>query len=257
VGDDDGGWPTAPGPERLDRRARLGPFPSGRDAVKFVVYAAAGALVSPFVGALVWVPVVLAGLLVAVWRPDDRALDERALAAARWAVRVVGGGAAMTSTATGVRHRLVRWNGQYVAVVRAGGCPLAYLPPEELARRFEAFRAVLRGAGERVALVADAAPIHLRSLRPARPAPEGPEREAQDGYAQLLELIARRRSVRRVHVLLAEPDLGPEGIGRLEAGSSRVIEGLAGLGVPAERLTGRPLAHALRGLDAGVEGTSP
>jgi hypothetical protein len=245
------GWPTVVMPERLDRRARLGPFPSARDAVKFIAYAAAGALLSPVTAPLLWLPVVFAGFLVSVWRPEAHALDERAAAALLWALRSRGGRRAMSSTPNELvpRHRLVRWNGRYVAVVRAGGTPLAYLPPAELARRFEAFRSLLRTIGDSWATIVFGVSIHIGSIRPGATSGHEPERAARDGYSELIGQIGARRQLRRVLLVLSDPDPGLEGIGRTEAAATRAAEQLAGLGIDSTRLTGRPLIEAVRRFD--------
>ncbi len=243
-------WPTASVPEPFDRTVRFGPFPSARDAVKFVTYAAAGALLSPVAAPIVWLPVVVAGFVVSVWRPEGRALDERAFTMLRWGVRVVGRELAVRRDAVDItlRHRMVRWNGRYVAVLRAGGIPLAYLPPSELARRFDGYRDLVRAVGGSWVLLTGEAPLHLRSIRPGGGPLTEAERAARDGYTELLRLIAARRPLRRIHLLLSDADPGPEGVGRIEAAATRAVDRLGALGVRCERLTGRALSDAIRHL---------
>src|SRR5208282_2604654 len=67
------GVPVVVLPERVDRRVRLGPFPSAKDAVKFASYAAAGAVLAPFATPFAWVPVLALGFVVSVWHPDGEA----------------------------------------------------------------------------------------------------------------------------------------------------------------------------------------
>jgi hypothetical protein len=130
-------------PERIDRPMRLGPFASSRDALKFVTYAAAGALLVPFASPWVWLPVVAGGFMVSVWHPDGQAVDERAFTFLAWKLRSVGprGAGAGLTDAPLVRRALLQLpSRRYAAVVRTGGTPIAYLPPDELARRFELYR---------------------------------------------------------------------------------------------------------------------
>jgi hypothetical protein len=252
-------WPAAAVPERLDRRARLGPFPSARDAAKFLSYAAGGALLVPVVGPLPWIPVVAVGFLVAVWRPDGQALDERALAVLRWVVRSSGGTRAMNGPIPDVahRHRLLRWDGRYVAVLQAAGGPLAYLPPEELRRRFDRFRDLLRSLGDGWGFVVGAVPVHVGSVRPPRAPVRAEERAAREGYTELIVQIGSRRSLRRVHLLVTDPDPGLEGIGRIEAAATRAALELNGLGVRTVRLTGRELREAAHRLGPRPAGGTP
>ncbi|HLM71014.1 MAG TPA: hypothetical protein VK423_06510, partial [Thermoplasmata archaeon] len=105
MADPEAGPPLIRLPERLDRRMRLGPFPSSRDALKFVTYAAAGALLSPFTSPWVWLPVLLAGFAVSVWRPDGRAVDERILAYSVWKFRSFAGESPVRNASS---HPLVR-----------------------------------------------------------------------------------------------------------------------------------------------------
>jgi hypothetical protein len=250
VGRDDTPWVSVPEP--LDRRPRLGPFASGRDAVKFVAAAAVGAVVSLTVEPWAGLPVVAAGAVLALWRPDGESIDARLVAVVRWTVRRTSG----TPTMTG--HRTARTeepgstvrlpDGRRAAVLRTGGLPLAFLPPAELAREFDQYRELLRASEGGLIVVATAVPIHAGSLVPADGAIPEAERAAWAGYRELVELLARRRSVRRVLVAVAQAAPGEEGLRRLDAAVDRVRGRLADLGVRAERLRGSPLADAARRL---------
>jgi len=121
------GTPWIPFPERLDRKLRLGPFPSGRDAVKFVAAAAVGAVVSLAIAPWAGVPVVAVGAVVALWRPDGEPVDERVAAVARWTARRSareGGMSRPASPAPG-RTSLLLPDGRSAALLRAGGLPRA------------------------------------------------------------------------------------------------------------------------------------
>ncbi len=243
------GPPVVGFPERLDRTLRLGPFPSGRDALRFVTYAAVGACLAPFVPTYVWLGIVLVGFALSVWKPSGETAESRILRFASWEFRRIGGGRSMNSM-QGVgsvrRGHLRLRSGLYVAIVRAAGLPLAYLPSAELARRFELFRELLRGIDGGFALFASLAPIHARPFAPAEPAPAGAEGEARAGYRELVELIARGRSVRRVFVVVGSADAGLEGVGRLEATTATLLERLGALGLKPVRLRDRTLGEAAR-----------
>lgn len=246
----DGEPPVVVLPERLDRKLRLGPFPSGRDALKFASYAAVGAFLVPFAGALAWLPFLLAGGVVALWHPDGEAADERMLRFVRWKLRRLGRGEAMTvpGAGTGAHRALARVPGGFVAVVRTGGVPLAYLPPRELAERFEAFRELLRAFDGSFLWLAARAPIHAVPFLPAEPAPVGAEAPARAGYRELVEVIVRRRHLRQVYFALASEGSGSEGIQRLEAQLGTLLERLRSLGVRPVRLRDRALTEAVRRL---------
>lgn len=89
MGDLPDGPPVVSLPERLDRRLRLGPFASARDALKFVTYSAVGAVIVPFTSPYLWLVVVAGGFAVCVVRSDGQALDERALSFVLWKIRAV------------------------------------------------------------------------------------------------------------------------------------------------------------------------
>jgi hypothetical protein len=243
------GPPAVGFPERLDRTLRLGPFPSGRDALRFVTYAAVGACLAPFVPTYVWLGIVLVGFASSAWKPGGETVERRVLRLASWELRRLGGDRSMRprdGIASARRGHLRLRSGLHVAIVRAAGLPLAYLPSAELARRFELFRELLRGIDGGFALFASLAPIHARPFVPAEPAPAGPEGAARAGYRELVELIARGRSVRRVFVAIASADAGVEGVGRLEATTATLLERLGALGLKPVRLRDRTLGEAAR-----------
>lgn len=244
-------------PERLDRRLRLGPFPSARDALKFVTYAAAGALLIPFAGAVAWVPLVLVAFAVSVWRPEGESLDERLLTLARWKWRTLRREEAVRRPSSGVAARqssLGLSPTRRAAVLKVGGLPLAYLPPAELARRFDQFRELLRAVDGTLAFRATPAPIHANSFLPPDPVPAGAERTAHEGYRELVVLIARRRAVRQVYLAVACSGVGIERVSRLEASVGVVTERLVGLGLRPVRLRDRALADAARRMGLSTEG---
>jgi hypothetical protein len=235
-------------PERLDRRLRLGPFPSARDALKFVSYAATGALLAPFTLPYLWLPVVALGFLVSVWRPDGRAIDARTVDYLAWRARGAFGGGPVTDPTGAVEVRGGRLRiapGRYVAVIRARGVPFAYLPPAELTRRFELFRGLLRRTGTSLSLLVGLEPIRATDVQPPRDPVGGADRQALAGYAELVDLLARRRSQRRVYVAVATSDARPAA-NDVDRKAKDLEAGLAELELRPCRLTGRALRDASR-----------
>lgn len=243
-------------PERIDRRMRLGPFASSRDALKFATYAAAGVLLAPFASPWVWLPVVAAGFAVSVWRPDGQAVDERAFTFLAWKLRSVdprGAGNRMTGGPL-VRQGLLQLAPhRYAAVVRTGGTPVAYLPPDELARRFELYRELLRSMDSSFAWLAATVPIRVQAVRPGTPAGSEGERRATSGYSELVTLLCRRRLLRRIYIVLGTHDTSPDAIGGLEGRVANLIERLGALGLRPVRLRDRALFEAARRFGWPVE----
>ncbi len=249
-----GGPPVIGLPERLDRRMRLGPFPSSRDALKFVTYAALGGFLAPFTNPWVWLPVVGAGFAVSVWRPDGQAVDERAWKFLTWKVRSVSRRLASKAGLPLVRQGLLQLpSRRYVAVIRTGGTPVAYLPPEELARRFEIYRELLRSIDSSFAWLSAAVPLRAQAVRPGTWEGGDAVGRASSGYSELVALLCRRRLLRRVYLVLASSDPSAEGIGRLEGRVASLIEQLGTLGLRPLRLRDRALSEAARQFGWPVE----
>lgn len=246
-------------PERLDRKLRLGPFPSARDALKFVAYAAVGALLVPFLGPVGWVPFVLVGLAVSLWRPDGEALDDRLARYLRWRGRRFSEGPAVTISPppNPGRRAIVRLPASFAAVVRMGGLPLAYLPPADLARCFDRYRELLRAFDGSLILLSSRAPIHPTPFLPAEPTPLGAEGTARAGYRELVEVIVRRRHVRQVFFAIATAEPGADGIARLETQVASLLERLRALGLRPVRLRDHALADAVRRLGLTEVGPKP
>jgi hypothetical protein len=242
------GTPWIPFPERLDRKLRLGPFPSGRDAVKFVAAAAVGAVVSLAVAPWAGVPVVAVGAVVALWRPDGEPVDERVAAVARWTARRSGREAAVSRRASPApgRTTLLLPDGRSAALLRTGGLPLAFLPPADLARQFELYRELLRSVDGGLIVAAQRAPIYGAAFAPLERPVATAERGAQDGYRELVGLLAERRSVRTVLLALVREAPGSDGARQLESAVGLLQQRLADLGVRSERLRGRALMDGAR-----------
>lgn len=241
------GPPVVPLPGRLDRTLRLGPFPSARAALKFLAYAGVGAAVA------VAGPAVLGALFLGVgavltWhRPGGEPLDAQLRVRLGYASRRLRGARALSErssrSAAGSRCRTLP-DGRRGAVVRAGGVPLAFLPPAELARRFELYRELLNALEGDLWLLSTTAAIHRPSILPAPPGGAGPDRAARAGYRELVDLLARRRTVRRVYLALVSEAGGAQDASRLEVQADGLLGRLEGIGVRAERLGGAALDAA-------------
>ncbi|MGP8076410.1 MAG: hypothetical protein ACLP8Y_06750 [Thermoplasmata archaeon] len=260
MGEPEAGSPVIVLPERLGRRMRLGPFPSSRDALKFVIYAAAGALLASFTNPWLWLPFVLVGFAVSVWRPEGRALDERLLVFAVWRLRSWGLGRVVKSANSRplVRQGLLQLaSHRYVAVVRTGGSPMAYLPPDELARRFELYRELIRSTDGGFSLLSTVVPIRSQPVRPSTTPGEGPEASARAGYSELVFLLCRRRLLRRVYFVLGAVGASMDSVSLLEGRVASLVERLSSLGLRPTRLRDRGLAEAARRFGWAAEVTRP
>ncbi len=235
-------------PRPVDRRLRLGPFASARDAIKFVCYAATGALLAPFVTPYAWLPILAAGFLVTVWRPEGEAWDERAARWVQWRIRRLARGEPVSEpslpTSRGTFLRLAA--GRYVTILRIGGTPLAYRPPAELERVFRAYAEALRSSEGTLFLHAGSVPLSPTPLVPGalpRDTAEGP---ARDGYRELVSVLCRRRLVRRVDLALSTVTTEPEAPARLDRATRALAARLAAAGLRPTRLEARALSEAGR-----------
>ncbi len=241
--------PVIPLPERIDRSLRLGPFPSARDALKFLCYAAAGVLLVPLLGLPLGLAIATAGFLASAYHPGGQGWDERMLTVLRWKWRSAAGGTVTAGPLPGplVREGLVRLGASdWAAVVRTGGIPLAFLPPAELARRFEIYRDLLRASEGRLCLVATIGSIRAAPFLPSEPTAPGPDRDARIAYSELVELLCRRRRGRRVYLVIGGRETGMDAIARLEGQVAAILDRLAALGLRPVRLRDRALAEAAR-----------
>jgi hypothetical protein len=245
-------------PERVDRRLRLGPFPSARSAVKFLAYAAVGSLLAILVGPVVGLGVIAAGFALSVLRYEDESLDRRAFAILRYLLRRPPHRtlAAVTSPSQLLRAGVYpATGGGFVAVVRAAGSPMAYLPPAEIARRFERYRELLRSEPEGLVMRVWLSPMQPSPVVPPPVAPDRADAPARDGYAALVRILCARRAVRRIDLLRRSTRSGTEGLAELESHVTRLLDRLAAFELPARRLVGRSLADAVRRLTvAPVQG---
>ena len=244
---------AVPLPDRIGRRPRLGPFPSGPDAVKFASYAAVGAVVAGATTPVAWIPFLLGGFAVAVARPGGKGVDARLADYVRFRYRArrrPGAGRRPVP----VRGAIARTrDGRTIAVVRTGGVPVAFLPRAEARGLFESYKALLRAEPGGFWMVASSAPIPRREILPTgAPPPSAPERAARTGYAEMLGVLVRRRRRRVVDVVLAADEGSGGSLRRLEDRIEALFGRLLALGLEPRRLRDAELARALATLGGGA-----
>jgi hypothetical protein len=212
-------------PAPVDRRVRLGPFPSARDALKFATYAATGAVLAPFASPFAWVPVVAIGFGVSVWRPDGEAVDERAARVVLFHAR--------------------QWTGR--PLTRRGSFPTTRGPVVRLVGMFDRFRELLRATEGPLFLLATSVPLRAAPVRPPKNPGSGVDAAARIGYVDLVTVLCRRRRTRRVDIALRSTVASEDGDRRLLERARALSEQLAGLGLAPVTLTDRGLHDAVRG----------
>ncbi|HZY69480.1 MAG TPA: hypothetical protein VFF67_00685 [Thermoplasmata archaeon] len=232
---------------RLDvavrRPASLGPFPSARDGAKFLAYAAVGALVAGVASPWLFVPFVAFGFVASVHRADEKAPDRRLVDRVAWEVRrhshprpaarrprLVAGGAVVELAP-----------GRSVAVVRAGGVAVAFLPPGAAQALFHEYRTLLQSLSTDVGMAVGGRRLPTQRLIPTHHLVDGPERTARDGYAAMMGLLTEHRRTRHVLVVLSARDPGRAGRHQLDRAAGAFVSALDGMGVPAARVRGAAL----------------
>jgi hypothetical protein len=236
-------------PEDLGRRMRLGPFPSVRHALKFAAYAAVGALVATLAGPIWWLPFLGGGFLLSVHRSEGKGLDERVGAYVAFRLRAgtsEPGTAPSANWAHGRGSYLSTGSGHLLAVLSAGGIPVAFLPPPDARRLFDGFRGVLDRSDGKLYLVAGLEALPARPFLPPAETTRGAGSDslARAGYREMIEVLCRRRARRRVWVVVWAPGRADSGSATLDRAVRGVEDGLRSLGVPIERLRDHALTTA-------------
>ena len=234
-------------PERLDRPGRLGPFPSAASALKFLLVSAVGALIALRWGPILWPPFLAVGLIVALHRRDGLTLDEQTYSYLRWRWRLAHPRASGHGGGPGPSGAYLRLaNGRWAGGLEAGGLPLAFRPAEDAAHVFDAYRHLLRSISGPCVFQIGRLPLRAELYRPKVEAETPSERPAQQGYIELVRLLARRRHHRRVRcLLLSDPGPGATALPRLEREINAFRTMLEALEIPCQPLHGVELARAL------------
>lgn len=234
-------------PEASGRPSRLGPFPSSRDALKFGAWAAVGAAGATVAGPLLAVVFAVIGFGLAVSRIDGRPLDSRLESYLRWQYRrrrrrtarepPLRFGPGGTTTVV---------DGESLAAVQVDGIPIAFLPADSARALFDSFRGLLRGlTGESAMLVRlhplGHAPCRLGLTTPVRAA----ERRAADGYAEMAELLLRRRQRRAVLWVFRRPGTDADAAALAERDAAFVHERLGAMGIGCRSLRAPELGRLL------------
>lgn len=245
-------------PEGFDRKSRLGPFPSGTDALKFLLIGAAGAIVALRFGVLLWTPFLAGGFLLSVHRTEERSLDERLARYVQWRYRRRHHrGTAATPAAPGLIHPTgpVALPDEAV-VLEAGGIPVAFLPPAEAARIFEVYRTLLRRLEGSLLLRVTSIPLTAPPFRPVNdPRGTRDERAARAGYLELIDLLARRRRRRVVRIRLVPP-AGSAPTAAVAEELRLLSDALLALDIPFRRMDTAEIARGWRAPPA-PSGSSP
>lgn len=240
--------PVVPLPAPVDRRLHLGPFPNARSALRFIAYAAVGAVAALVVGPVAWLPFLGGGFVLTAYRSDGRSLDEHVGSFVRWRLRRSRRGTGHRPRAPLLRTGTVARIGpaRRVAVLTAGGVPVQFLPPAVARQLFDQYREWLRSLEEGVVLRMTSEPLADRPFRPASwVAAEGADRVARAGYQEMVRLLCRRRRRRVVEVMLWSTDPLAGARERLERRLTAVNDGLRSMGLEPDRRAGMALAQAV------------
>ncbi|MHB8352458.1 MAG: hypothetical protein ACYDFT_07235 [Thermoplasmata archaeon] len=234
-------------PEGFDRKSRLGPFPSGTAALKFLLIGAVGAVLALRFGVLLWTPFLAGGFLLSVHRSEERSLDERLVGYARWQFRRRRRRGSSSPSMGAAPNRPGHGEPPDRAIgLEAGGIPVAFLPPSDAARIFDAYRTLLRRLEGSLLLRVTSIPLTAQPFRPV-PGPRGTpeEQAARTGYLELIELLARRRRRRVVRIRLLPPVGAPAG--GAAADELKVLsDALLALDIPFRLLSAAELARGWR-----------
>jgi hypothetical protein len=239
-------------PEKVNARTRLGPFASGRDALKFVAYAAVGGLLAVTLGPAWWLPFLAAGALVTIPHWNGQAPDQRLARYVRWRFRRRMSSPARITQAQPPRatERVAQVApGVCAAVVVACGVPTSFLPLEDRRSLFVEYRTLLGAVGPGALFTMGVEPLPTRPFVPPpdKPSSDSSEQLARRGYAEMVRLLCRRRFRRQVRWVLWG-DSSSAGRRDLEQRAERLHEALNRLGALATEAAGKELGRYLRAL---------
>jgi hypothetical protein len=215
------------------RRLRLGPFGSGRELVKFLCIATAGATVAAVTSAVVWLPFLAVGATIALVRVEGQTLDDYALRYCRFRWRSNAALRAATNAPP-----LGRSPGESPhnspCSIRAGGIPIAYLPPHELEHLFEQWRATLATLDRPFGCRMRGESFSPLPFLPASADAGGMELAALDSYRGLVKALLHERYRRAVDLTVwnDRTDRGSDAIG-LQTQIDELLGALERMGIPA------------------------
>ncbi len=235
-------------PEPVGRPARLGPFASGRGALKFAGYAGVGAVVAGATTPLAWLPFLGAGLAATVLRLDGKELDAHVADYARYRARSRPRGRLRAAPEpAAVRGGIARGpHGKLLAVLETGGVPVAFLPRRESVLLFERYRTLLAAPRRGLFLTTECVRVPAGALAlPPSTRCAGAEREAREGHREMLRVLGGHLRRRQVLVVLWAEEGEAGGIARLEEAVESITGHLLGLGLTPRRLRDAPLGRAL------------
>jgi hypothetical protein len=220
------------------RRLHLGPFGSGRDLAKFLCIAVIGAVVAAVSSAVLWLPFLGLGAMVAFVRVEGRTLDDYALGYCRFRWRAVVMSSRSSSDSPSGRPSL-RGEGRAPSSIRAGGIPIAYLPPVDLQRLFDEWRAILTAFDRPLGFGMRGERFSPLPFIPAFQSPDEGERAAIESYRELVRLLLRRRYRRVVDLTVwNDPFVRDSRTVALDADVAELLSALERLGVPAHPVSG-------------------
>lgn len=244
-------------PAPVNRRTRVGPFPSPGAALKFVTIAVGGAVLALVAGPWSWLPFLGGGFLLTTGRRDGKTLEERVGDFVRWQARRRGRSRILRRPAlTRSEARVARLDsGRLVTLLVSGGVPIAFLPPDDARALFEGYREFLRSIDSGLVVRVESRPLDPKPYLPTL-GPEGlpADQAARAGYIEMVRLLCRRRRVRRVQVALWAGRGEDQATLLSRVGSAE--ERLRSLGLEVEGLAGEALARALTGFGWSVEALS-
>lgn len=219
----------------VHRRLRLGPFASGRDLVKFLCFATVGATAAAVTSAVVWLPFLAVGALIAFARVEGQTLDDYAVGYFRFQWRSAGSHRLSRSASRG--SRLSGSSRHSAPSIQTGGIPIAYLPPRELQHLFEGWRSTLAALDLPIGWCMRGEAFSPLPFLPSPPDPLPEERDALESYREFVQVLLRNR-YRRVVDLTLWSDPGAEGPAaiNLQTQLANLEAALERLGIPVQQV---------------------
>lgn len=230
----------------ISRRLHLGPFVSGRALIKFLGIATLGAAVAALTSVVVWLPFLGVGVVLAFLPVEGRPLDEFVTNYCRYCWRTLENSGPHRPGPRGADAQ--GGSDPHRPALRAGGIPVAYLPPAELEQVFHEWRAALLALDYPLTMRVGGERISPLPFLPPRRRAHGPERTAMESYRELIRALLRPRFRRVVDLTFWADRDGPASVSvdhRVQADD--LVSRLTHLGVPNSQDAG----PSPRGASAG------